>query len=152
MSIADAISDPANIEVCMCLANHTQNIVDLTLSSDAVSADAATATTSNWLCNTLYTLTSNDREDVLSPSGWLTDSVIAAAQLLILQEFPRMCGLQSPVLQQTLAFNVHGGEFVQIIHVGGNHWCTVSNVGCDNGVVNVYESLTVYIPLFQVSL
>ena len=56
VSIADAISDPANIEVCTCLANHTQNIVDLTLSSDGVSADAATTTTSYWLCNTLYNL------------------------------------------------------------------------------------------------
>ena len=84
-----------------------------------MSADAATTTTSYWLCNTLYKLTSTDREEVLSPSGWLSDSVIAAAQLLILQEFPYMSGLQSPVLQQTLAFNVHGGEFVQIIHVGG---------------------------------
>ena len=142
VSIADAVSDPANnIEVCTCLANHTQNIVDLTSSSDAVSADAATTATSNWLCNTLYNLASTHREEVLSPSGWLSDSVIAAAQLLILQEFPHMCGLQSPVLQQTLAFNVHGGEFVQIIHVGGDHWCTVSNDGCDSGVVDVYNSI-----------
>ena len=49
-----------------------------------------------------------------------------------------MSDLQSPVLQQTLALKVHGGEFV---HVQGNHWCTVSNVGCDDGVVDVYDSL-----------
>ena len=52
-----------------------------------------------------------------------------------------MRGLQSPVLQQTLAFQVHSGKFLQIIHVGGNHWCTVSNVDCGDGVVDVYDSL-----------
>ena len=30
---------------------------------------------------------------------------------------------------------------MQVIHVGGNHWWTVFNVGCDNGVVDVYDSL-----------
>ena len=30
---------------------------------------------------------------------------------------------------------------MQIISVGGCHWCTVSNIGCDDGVVNVYDSM-----------
>ena len=33
------------------------------------------------------------------------------------------------------------GEFVQILCVGDSHWCTVSGVGCDDGVVNVYNSM-----------
>ena len=33
------------------------------------------------------------------------------------------------------------GEFVQIIHIRHNHWCVVSTVDCDSGVVNVYDSL-----------
>ena len=28
-----------------------------------------------------------------------------------------------------------------IIFVGGCHWCTTSNIGCDDGVVNVYDSM-----------
>ena len=95
----------------------------------------------NWLHNALYSLTLVNRVEVLSPSGWLSDSVIAAAQLIILQEIPHLSGLQNPVLQQNLSFQVLRGEFVQIIHVRNNHWCTVSNVGCDEGVVNVYDSL-----------
>ena len=75
VSIDEAISDPANIEVCTCLANHPQNIIDLTFSSNDVSADAATTTTTYWLCNTLYNITSTDREEVLSPSGWLSVSL-----------------------------------------------------------------------------
>ena len=52
-----------------------------------------------------------------------------------------MSGLQPPTLVQTKAFQVHRGEFVQILCVGANHWCTVSNVGCSEGVVNVYNSM-----------
>ena len=95
----------------------------------------------NWLCNPLYTLTTLNREEVLSPSGWLSDTVIHSAQLLMLQQFPHVSGLQTPVLQQTLVFKVHRGEFVQIICVGNSHWCTISNVGCDDEEVKVYDSL-----------
>ena len=78
---------------------------------------------------------------MLSASGWLSDAVIEAAQLLLLQQFPHMGGLQAPILQQGQAFQVHRGEFVQNIHVRDSHWCTISNLGCNDGVVNVYDSL-----------
>ena len=35
---------------------------------------------------------------------------------------------------------------MQIIFVGGCHWCIVSNIGCD-GVVNVYDSM--YISVYS---
>ncbi len=31
-------------------------------------------------------------------------------------------------------------EFVQIINVGRKHWVTVTNIGCENDVVKVYNS------------
>ena len=80
----------------------------------------------------------SDQEIVLSRRGWLTDKIIHAAQILLLQLFPDMAGLQPPVLQKVFAFQVHSGEFVQIIH---NHWCVVSTVGCETGAVHVYDSL-----------
>ena len=69
------------------------------------------------------------------------DSIICAAQMLLLQFFPNIAGLQPPVLQKVCAFQVHSGEFVQIVHVGNNHWCVVSTVGCESGAVYVYDSL-----------
>ena len=78
---------------------------------------------------------------IRSPDGWLNDSIISAAQKLIVQQFPTMSGLQPTILAQIMAFQVHQGEFVQILHVEGCHWCTVSTVGCDSGVVNVYDSM-----------
>ena len=83
----------------------------------------------------------HDREVVLSPAGWLTDKIICAAQRILLQFFPNMAGLQPPVLQKVFQFHVHSGEFVQIVHVRNNHWCVVSTVGCESGVIHVYDTL-----------
>ena len=89
----------------------------------------------------IYCLSHSDQEIVLSRRGWLTDKIIHAAQILLLQFFTDMAGLQPPVLQKVCAFQVHSGEFVQIIHVRNNHWCVVSTVGCETGAVHVYDSL-----------
>jgi hypothetical protein len=94
-----------------------------------------------WVSNGAYTLNCHDRDIVLSQKGWLTDKIICAAQMLLLQFFPNMAGLQPPTLQKVFAFQVHSGDFVQIIHVRNNHWCVVSTVGCQSGVVHVYDSL-----------
>ena len=87
--------------------------------------------------NGAYRLTHRDREVVLSQTGWLTDEIVCAAQMLLL---PNTEGLQPPTLQKVFAFQVHSGEFVQIIHVRKSHWCVVSTVGCESGVVHVYDS------------
>ena len=68
-----------------------------------------------WVNNGAYCLSHSDQEIVLSRRGWLTDKIIHAAQILLLQFFPDMAGLQPPVLQKVYAFQVHSGEFVQII-------------------------------------
>ena len=90
------------------------------------------------MCNLLHSLTHQDRKIIASQSGWLTDEVITAAQI---QYFPGMSGLQPPTLQEVCAFQVHTGEFVQIVNIRNKHWCVVFSVGCDGGVVNVYDSL-----------
>ena len=83
----------------------------------------------------------HDQEVVLSQRGWLTDKIICAAQMILLQFFPNMAGLQPPTLQKVFALQVHFGEFLQIVHVRNNHWAVVSTVGCQSGVVRVYDSL-----------
>ena len=57
-----------------------------------------------------------------------------------------MPGLQDTLLGQTLNFKVMGDEFVQVLHSGGNHWVTVSTVGCPSSTVKVYDSLYSEIP------
>ena len=141
VSLNEVASDPTCLEKCECVRSEfTKSVTDLTQDDDS---DTAAVGSKDWLCNPLYTLTSTNREEVLSPSGWLSDKVIEAAQLLILQQFPHISGLQNPILQQTHTFQVHRGEFVQIyiINVRNNHWCTISSIGCGEGEVKVYDSM-----------
>ena len=140
ISIFTAASEPANLEKCKC--NFTVNTIDLTGDSPG-----AVVTEHNWVVNCLYRLNAPDKTTVISDGGWLTDNVVVAAQLLMLQHSPTMRGLQAPVLAETLAFDVHTEPFVQIINVEGIHWCVVSNVDCAQGVVNVYD--TMYSTVFK---
>ena len=105
ISFGEVSSDPKCLEVCKCsLPKPARTVVNLTEDSRDVSSGAESPAGGNWLHNALYSLTLVNREEVLSPSGWLSDSVIAAAQLIILQEFSQLSGLQNPVLQQNLSF------------------------------------------------
>ena len=132
-SIAD---NAAFTEDCDC--NLFQPSECITISSASEDEDSGCV---KWVSNELYSLTQQDRDVVASPAGWLTDNIITAAQLLILQHFPGMSGLQPPTLHEVCAFEVHTGEFLQIINISNNHWCVVSTIGCEDGVVNVYDSL-----------
>jgi hypothetical protein len=94
-----------------------------------------------WVRNELYTLDNEDHETIKSPSGWLRDTVITASQLLLLQDFPNFAGFQPPTLQEVMGFKAHSSAFVQIVNVDRIHWCVVSNIGCPDGTVNVYDTL-----------
>ena len=136
VSLRSVASDSAIIEPCNCQIPVCSEDTDII----SVSEDESEAPVM-WVNNGAYCLSHSDQEIVLSRRGWLTDKIIHAAQILLLQFFPDMAGLQPPVLQKVFAFQVHSGEFVQIIHVRNNHWCVVSTVGCETGVVRVYDSL-----------
>ena len=136
VSLRSVIHDAALREHCNCCVTDTSESIVISSSSEEENEALEM-----WVNNGAYTLSCRDREVVLSRRGWLTDKIICAAQMLLLQFFPNMAGLQPPTLQKVFAFRVHSGEFVQIIHVRNNHWCVVSTVGCQSGVVRVYDSL-----------
>ena len=143
-SLRDVANDSASLEVCNCgLAKTTvEHVIDLTEDPTVVSsADGSAVANNTWVSTPLYTLHIDKKREIVSSDGWLSDTVIRTGQLLVLQEFPNIAGLQDPVVHRSLSFQILRGEFVQIIFVGGCHWCTVSNVGCDDGVVNVYDSM-----------
>ena len=147
ISLQQVVSDGTCLKPCHCPDRPVSDvtlITDLIQDSDMESDSESESKT--WLSNELYSLTLSNKEEVLSPSGWLSDSIIEAAQLLILQQYPYMSGLQTPLLQQNLSFQVHKRPFVQIICVRNSHWVTVSNVGCTEGQVNVYDSMYSSVP------
>ena len=71
-------------------------------------------------------LAKSDRDILLNPTAWLTDSLIDAAQTLLKKANPAMQGLQSVTRGMTMNFDVEPGEFVQILHNGHGHWLTIS--------------------------
>ena len=74
-----------------------------------------------------------DKES-LDQGKWLT--IIDAAQVSLKKIHPHI-----GALGQTLAFTIQHGEFVQILNVSNNHWITISNIGCQSGHINVYDSM-----------
>ena len=87
------------------------------------------------------TLVTVFRHILESKSDWLNNRIINAAQGLLKEQYG-IPGLQDTVLGSTLAFDVVGGkEFVQVLHSNGNHWLTVSTIGCSYSTVKVYDSL-----------
>ncbi len=70
---------------------------------------------------------------------WLNDRLINAAQAM-LKEQCGIPGLQDIMLSQTLSMNIMAGEFVQILNKGNYDWFTISSIGCEPGVVKVFDS------------
>ena len=69
----------------------------------------------------------------------LSDTHIDAANKMLQKQFPETRGLQSPLLGQNLSFPVTEPPFVQILHVGGNHWMTV--IPINKTTVKVFDSM-----------
>ncbi len=79
-------------------------------------------------------------QEMLKRGEWLTDKHINAASVLIKEEFPKQHGLQDTLLLQRFdQYESDDSQFVQIIHINGNHWLCVSNKFCPAGTVDVYD-------------
>ena len=119
--------------------------IDLTSAADSISRKKL-RTPKTWVKNNLYSLSVAAKERILSPTAWLTDDIISAAQQLIRENNPLVGGLQPPCLGQTCSFTIETGEFIQILHNGADHWLVVSNIGVSRGsVVRVYNSKYQYL-------
>ena len=94
--------------------------------------------TKQWLPE--LNLSQFDHEVLLSPTSWLTDSIIDASQKLLQRMFPAISGFKSVCLGLTTSFQVQPGEFIQIINSRG-HWVTVSTIGTIHSNIHVYDSL-----------
>ena len=77
----------------------------------------------------------------LTNGKWITDNVINAAQRMLRTSYPHIGGLQDTALAETLSFDIQRGEFVQVLNVSGSHLITVSTIGCQPGVVSIYDSI-----------
>jgi hypothetical protein len=81
-------------------------------------------------------------ENALLKREWLTDTLVNAGQTFIKSFYQKTSGFQDVRLGHTLAFKVEVGEFVQVLHNGSNHWITISTMGCSQGEVDIFDSLS----------
>uniref|UniRef100_UPI00359027FA uncharacterized protein n=1 Tax=Myxine glutinosa TaxID=7769 RepID=UPI00359027FA len=83
----------------------------------------------------------NQEATMLLPGHWLDDTHIQKAHKLIRRANPHIKGLNPPSLFVCGQMETVVGNFIQILHTNGNHWVTVTNIGCNKGEVNIYDSL-----------
>ena len=105
--------------------------------------DLSTTTVSDtsslqWLADPYLMLVDKDR---LMRKDWLNCRLIEAAQCLLKEAAPTMEGLQTPLNGEGYKFRQVSGRFIQVLNVHNkSHWIVVSNVGCEAGVVNIFDS------------
>ena len=92
---------------------------------------------SKWVSD----LTTEDEKVLLTDGELLMNRLINARQKMIKGCYPHVCGLQDVSLGHTLGFNVQEGEFVQVLCTASGHWVTISNIGCKNAEVHVFDSM-----------
>jgi hypothetical protein len=80
---------------------------------------------------------------ILKNNYWLTDEHMDHGQWLISKQFPKMKGFHSVLAFKGKTPKVEKGlkDFVQIVNIGGNHWVTVTNTGCEENRIKVYDTL-----------
>ena len=72
----------------------------------------------------------------------LNDNIINVVQRMLKKQIYQANGLQDPVLGQTLNFNVNRNlPFVQVLHDGRIHWIAVTTLNCNEGEINLMDSL-----------
>ena len=69
----------------------------------------------------------------------MTCTLIYTRDYLFKSRFPTLKGLYLPL--KTPLMGSWTDNFVQVYHCRGNHWITVSTLGCKDGEINVYDSL-----------
>ena len=75
---------------------------------------------------------------------WLSAEHIDQAQAMLAQQHPNIGGWQACgvfVPDGCQCIGKPEGDFIQILNVGGDHWVTVSNIGCAEDSIRIYDSL-----------
>lgn len=99
-----------------------------------------------WLPGHDLQLLTSDRDILLSPTEWLTDTIINASQQLLQRQFPNLSGLQDVSLGLTMNFDIQTGEFIQILHTTDSHWLTVTTVGLEHPNIHIFDSVYLSVP------
>ena len=87
-----------------------------------------------------------DRQ-ILNDGKRLTANHISAVHYILRAKFPTRTGLQDTHYHRILKeWKSDPKEFVQILYVDSEHWVCLSNIDCEDGCVELYDSMTTLPP------
>ena len=81
-----------------------------------------------------------DDKRILANGQWLNDKHISMAQSLIQNQFPKLNGLMSSLLQLNKPVP-NSTNALQVINTGRSHWVLISTINCLQGEVRLYDPL-----------
>ena len=81
-------------------------------------------------------------KEILNGKKWLNDHIINVCQRMLEEQSEgKIKGWQPTLYEQEPTKYKPMKEFIQIINIHRNHWIVASSVGCDKGVLNIYDSM-----------
>ena len=88
---------------------------------------------------------------IRSTEFWLEDEHVNKAMRILSKTYRDIAGFQDVCVIETGMAKKMADPWIQIFNKDGNHWITATTVGCDRGVVRIYDSLyrRVPIPIIQ---
>ena len=98
------------------------------------------------LCSDVWTNLENitlymeDKQKILG-NDLLNDDYINTAQNLLKRQFPSLTGLESTLTVGRTVYDNWVCNYLQFLHCRGNHWITVSTLGCAKGEINIFDSI-----------
>lgn len=89
---------------------------------------------------------------IRSTEFWLEDDHVNRAMRILSKTYKDIDGFQDVCVIETGMAKKMTDPWIQIFNKDGNHWVTATTVGCDKGVVRIYDSLYRRVPVSLVQL
>ena len=93
-----------------------------------------------WVICNGYRLYNKDKQQLLNGKE-LTDKHINSACALLREQYPEIGGIQLTLYQQCDRALKQPKHAIQILHIQPNHWAVISTLGCEENIIEYYDSL-----------
>ena len=87
-----------------------------------------------------------------STEFWLEDEHVNKAMSILNKTYPEIDGFQDVCVIETGMAKKMKDPWIQVFNKNGNHWITATTVGCDEGVIRIYDSLYRRAPISLIKL
>jgi len=135
---------PGSCTYCSMILREQQRKALNKVNSDAVMIDITTGKNDNSVSQSKIVVEAAgirlyESDITCLRSRCLNNSIIDIGQALINERFLSIGGFQHVIHSRTLTFKPEK-EFIQVLNCDDAHWVCVTNIGCKQNVVKVYDS------------